>query len=84
MGSVMVNGVRMDHVRRCHCGRKPTIRTGYEGFDDGTGPFIILCDHGIPLADQPTDCLHLTLSRSWTKTRATTNWNRLIREHHHD
>lgn len=84
MASIYVNGTRMDHVRQCHCGRKPEVTTGYVGFDDGTGPFIISCDHGTPLNEQPEGRLHLAMSRSWAKTRATRNWNRMMRERQHE
>lgn len=79
MGSIYVNGTRMDHVRRCSCGRKPEVSTGYKGFDDGTGPFLIICDHGVPLEDQPEGRMNFSMSRSWYKTRAAANWNSMMR-----
>ncbi|WP_446325496.1 hypothetical protein [Blastomonas sp. CACIA14H2] len=79
---ITASGYRFDHVRRCHCGRKPQVSTGYEGVDDGTGPFIVSCTHGVPLEDQPEGALNLTFARSWSKTRAARNWNALIRELH--
>ena len=74
------SGYRFDHVRRCRCGRKPKVITGYEGFDDGTGPFVVSCDHGVPLEDQPEGRMNFAMSRSWYKTRAAANWNRMMRE----
>jgi hypothetical protein len=77
VSGIIVDGVRMDHVRRCgKCGRKPNIRTGYDGYE-GEGPFIIMCDHGTPLKDQPDDRLDFALSRSWYKSRAVANWRSL-------
>lgn len=83
MGSITTeSGYRFDHVRRCRkCGRKPRVRTGYVGFDDGTGPFVVMCDHGTPLEDQPEGQMDLMMSRSWYKTRAAANWNRMMREY---
>ena len=75
------SGYRFDHVRRCSCGRKPTVITGYKGFDDGTGPFVVSCDHGVPLEEQPEGRMNFSMSRSWYKTRAAANWNRMMREH---
>jgi len=67
--------VKMPWVRRCHCGRRPDISTGYTGYDVGTGPFLIRCNCG-----RGDDWQKCTFSRSWTKTRAVRNWNRMIRE----
>lgn len=78
---MIVDGVRMDHVRRCACGRKPEISTGYVGLgiEAGYGPFIIKCycgregeqgEHGDAV---PRFC------RSWSKTRAVKLWSRMNR-----
>lgn len=83
---MIVNGVRMDHVRSCHCGRRPEIMTGYKGFDDGTGPFVISCMHGRgDIMEQyektrrgELDGERYVISRSWYKTRAVRNWRALI------
>lgn len=75
-----LSGHRFDHVRKCTCGRKPKVITGYKGFDDGTGPFVVSCDHGVPLEDQPQDRLHFSMSRSWYKSRAARNWNAMMRD----
>lgn len=82
MGETRVNGVRLDYVRKCRCGRRPNIRTGYEGFDDGTGPFIITCECG--QSKDPKDhpygiILPRVMSRSWSKTRVVRNWNEIQR-----
>jgi hypothetical protein len=74
------SGYRFDHVRRCTCGRKPKVSTGYEGSDDGYGPFLVFCDHGMPLEDQPDGQMNFSMARSWYKTRAARNWNLMMRE----
>jgi hypothetical protein len=76
MASTYVDGVRLDYVRRCRCGRKPEIATCYRGDDPGEGPFIISCFCGRPedvkdehgLLPCPRFC------RSWTKSRAVALW----------
>lgn len=74
---MVVDGIRLDHVRRCgDCGRKPEVVTGYKGLE-GDGPFIISCDHGVPIKDQPDGHLRFAMSRSWSKTRAVANWRAL-------
>lgn len=81
MASVFVDGVRMDWFRTCStCGRKPVVRTGYEGFS-GDGPFLLVCDHGEPRREEyvPGEPLRFVMSRSWSKTRAVANWNRMNR-----
>jgi hypothetical protein len=86
---VRVGNVRMDHVRRCHCGRRPEISTGYQGFEDGFGPFVISCMHGLgsPVEQYEKvrrgelDAERYVLSRSWSKTRAVANWRRLMASH---
>lgn len=80
MASIYVGETRLDHVRRCTCGRKPEVRTGYAGFDDGDGPFVISCDHGVPIESQAGGWLNFSMSRSWFKTSACRNWNRMMRE----
>lgn len=75
------SGYRFDHVRRCHCGRKPEVSTGYVGFDDGDGPFLVFCDHGVPMDQQPEGQRKYVMSRSWYKTRAARNWNLMMRKH---
>jgi hypothetical protein len=81
--SMAVDGVRMDRARRCWCGRAPKVSTRYDGMEPGMGPFILKCDHG----EAPVDTGYgvkmpprLIFCRSWSKTRAVANWNRLIRE----
>lgn len=82
MSGIYVDGVRLDHVRRCgDCGRKPRVSTGCKGFE-GSGPFLIVCDHGVPLEDQPDDRMHYSMSRSWYKSRAVANWRNLWRPPH--
>lgn len=81
-----VNGVRMDDVRHCHCGRRPGIMTGCKGFDHGTGPFVISCMHwrgDIVEQYEKTRRGELNgeryvISRSSYETRAVRNWRALI------
>lgn len=73
------SGYRFDHVRRCTCGRKPRVITGYKDFDNGMGPFVVSCDHGVPIEEQPEGWLNFSMSRSWSKTRAARNWNQMMR-----
>lgn len=84
MASMIVDGVRMDWVRRCYCGRRPEISTSYEGFDPGFGPFLIKCSHGKSVPEENTWTEYSTvglmaLSRSWSKTRVVENWKELMR-----
>lgn len=73
MSSIIVDGVRLDYVRKCHCGLRPEIVTAYQGMTPGDGPFIISCVHGKTID-------YVTMSRSWTKTRAVENWNSMVKE----
>ena len=81
MSSTMVDGVRLDYVRRCKCGRQPVILTTYEGLEPGWGPFIIKC-----YCDTPEDAVnehgfrpHPRFCRSWSKTRAVRIWRDMNR-----
>lgn len=83
MGSTYAEGVRLDYVRRCKCGRRPEIGTCYKGSDPGDGPFIIDCFCGRdPKKPTPDDKYGIVLpsfmSRSWSKTRVVKNWNAMI------
>lgn len=82
MASTIIDGVRLDHVRRCNCGRKPEISTSYKGFEPGMGPFFIQC-----YCDTPEDAVNEhgfrpfpNFCRSWSKTRVVRNWNHLMRK----
>jgi hypothetical protein len=82
MSTMVVDGVRMDYIRKCWCGRRPKVATAYEGFEPGMGPFIISC-----YCDTPKDAKDvwgfrpgLSFVRSWSKTRAVRNWNAMVRD----
>ncbi|EPX83873.1 hypothetical protein [Salipiger mucosus] len=77
----MVDGIRMDHVRRCICGRRPEIATCYHGMDPGDGPFIIKCYCGRDPDQEDEDGRSPlpTFVRSWSKTRAVRAWRSLQR-----
>ena len=87
MASIKVNGVRINWVRKCKCGRKPEIATGYIGYDDGSGPFFIKCHHGIDdkefkqkmdsYVNTGKNCPNYAFVRSWSKTRAVKIWNEM-------
>lgn len=78
---MIVDGVRMDHVRRCSCGRKPEISTGYEGLgvEPGYGPFIIKCYHGREGEEGEHGPVLPRFCRSWSKTRAVKLWRTMNR-----
>ena len=87
MASITVNGVRMNWVKKCKCGRKPEIATGYIEYDNGTGPFFIECRHGMDKKefDRKMDSYvntgkgapEYSFVRSWSKTRAVKIWNNM-------
>jgi hypothetical protein len=78
MANTLAEGIRLDYVRKCYCGRRPQISTCYEGFEPGMGPFLISCGHGSTLTHKiPPGFI---ASRSWSKTRVVRNWNQLIRD----
>ena len=81
MSATVIDGVRMDYVRKCWCGRRPEIATCYQGMKPGMGPFIISC-----YCDTPEDAKDewgfrpgLSFARSWSKTRVVRNWNTMVR-----
>jgi hypothetical protein len=85
MASIRVDGIRMDWVRCCHCGRVPLISTCYKGMEPGMGPYAILCDHGNPPEERQKWLdgerpIPFSFARSWSKTRVVANWNRMMRE----
>lgn len=73
---MMVDGIRMDHIARCICGRRPVVMTCYKGGTPGEGPFIIRCHCGHSEDDiDPRNKLpRLRFCRSWYKTRAVQRW----------
>lgn len=81
-----IGGVRMDHVRRCHCGRRPIVSTGYKQFELGFGPFVIFCGHGQgSIMEQyeavqrgELDAERYVFCRSWSKTRVVANWRHMM------
>ena len=77
---MMFDGVRMDHVRRCSCGRVPVVSTAYPGWEAGEGPFVIKCYCDRDPDEMEADGLPplpVFFSRSWSKTRAVRNWSAL-------
>jgi len=76
-GTITGDGVRMDHVRACSCGRRPRIVTTCAGQEPGFGPFIISC-HCDKDPEGEDTIPHFV--RSWSKTRAARLWNGMVRD----